>query len=103
MASLPLATPTPVETDATPTPVETIDESPSEYFSVCSHSRSQSMVVFSNADFMSCVDEEEEDRDILDMVPSRRPSCIQFDVPRPSMFSTILQPPIDAAKLSMKR
>ena len=103
MAPLPLATPTPVETEATPTPVETIEESPSEYFSGCSHSRSQSLVGFSSADFMSCVGEEEEDRDILDVVPSRRPSCIQFDVPRPSMFSMILQPPIEAAKLSMKR
>ncbi len=61
------------------------------------------MAVSVSADFMSCTDEEEEDKQVLEVVPKRRPSCITFDVPRPSVVNVIMRSPVTVAELLIRR
>lgn len=64
------------------------------------------MAVSVSADSISCIDEEEEEnRQVFDVVPKRRPSYLTFDVPRrrPSVVGAIVRSPISAVELSLKR
>lgn len=73
---------------------------PSEYFSVLSQSTNKSLAIAVSADFFSCQDEDEPE---LELPLGRQPSFIFFDVPRKSVFTSIIHSPVAAAKLSMRK
>lgn len=102
--------------------ISPVEDAPSEYYSVCSHSRSQSIAVSVSADFLSCIDEDEDKETELDLELAslkKRPSTLFFEVGepesegievekkwwerRPSMSTALLRPPVSVAKLSLKR
>ncbi len=61
------------------------------------------MALSVSADFMSCIDEEEEDKQVLEVVLRRQPSCITFDVPRPHVVNVIMRFPVTVVELFIRR